>query len=721
MIEFEYLELNKRTHFKSQRFNLKKKGISLILGFNRKTKSSNGVGKSMFFGELPDLLTAGEATGTRQDRVRKGSIKLGVKKGKTRYEFEQIFSPSEKLIVRRNNEDMEFHSLKDAREKMLEVIPYSEQAVASFLYLDLANSVHPLIAGTTAMRKAFFRDFFKQMDSVGPLRKLIEQAHAEVEQAGRRASELQAEIESIGELRKIAPIRRKVQLLQAERDEFSDRLSEVTSATSTWRRLNDVCEVLGNTDDVVSLGEDPLGALKEARKAVRKRRSAWDEYSAWSAENVDLEKLLSDTESINWSFMERFKGVPADEALNSASEKLEEARAAIKEYERSVRALKRDIEEAEDSIEKKSKSLARAKEGQGKCPTCGGEYHDKHLEKRIQELRLELRSAKAELGALKDELDGKEVPSVDVDRLEKRFALAEKYAEASKELARLQRRAASRPDEPKDSEKSISREEARLDSLRERAELYSEYLSLEKTWKGYSKEIRSLAKSSDLHEAFVKKNDELVEAKLDLQTLEGDWERKTKLESEMADKQTAARRKKYLDILKQAFSPKGVEKELISMACSMLEEQVNKFAKLVFSEDFRFYFEMESTFAISVERHYGKRQVVSDVRKLSGAEKRLFSLVMVVSLLSFVPPAQRPNILILDEPTATMGEDNKSAFVRFLPVLNKVIPHLIIITPLMPHDFAHLNPDVYTVVRDGGLSYISEGVVDANSKLPNRT
>lgn len=716
MIEFEYLELTKRPQFKSQRFDLKKKGISLILGHNKRTKSTNGVGKSYFFGELPDLLTGGESTGTRQDRVRKGSVKIGVKKGKKRYEFEQVFSPREVLNVYEDGVNKEFRELKEARAFMEGVIPYSEQAVASFLYLDLANSVHPLISGTTAMRKAFFRDFFKQMDAVGPIRKLVDSAHSEIAHAGTRVTELESELEGLSELADPAPIKKKVARLQLERDEFSEKLALVTAALTVYRRLKEVREGLGDPTFFDS-HSDPAAEIKTMAKDTRRRRAELDAYREWFEENAQLEGEIAELTQA----LAEFK-VPKNPqgAYERVSTQLSELNNAVYAYNQALKTLNREKVEADTEIQEIQEKLTSLNEKQGTCPTCGGDYHDKHLDERIQKLTEHLSTWKKQRKEIKVKLSELTEPEGDVKELESLLERLTEYLDTSRRLEKLKTKATTRPDKPEDTEKTVSRAEAQVEDLRERLHTYEEMKQLEKDWAATPSEIRRLAKSDDLHAEFVKKNDELNELKLQLQALENQWEQRTRLEAELAEKRSEVKLKKYLDILKQAFSPKGVEKEMISMACSMLEDQVNKFAKLVFSEDFRFYFEMESNFTITVERNYGKKQMVSDVRKLSGAEKRLFSLVLVVALLSFVPPATRPNILVLDEPTATMGEDNKAAFVRFLPVLNKVIPHLIVITPLKPHDFAHLNPSVYTVVKDGATSYIVEGVVDANTKLPSR-
>ena len=164
-----------------------------------------------------------------------------------------------------------------------------------------------------------------------------------------------------------------------------------------------------------------------------------------------------------------------------------------------------------------------------------------------------------------------------------------------------------------------------------------------------------------------------------------------------------------LKVLEGAFSKKGIELILIKSLCSSLEQQVNKYSKLIFPEDYTFTFELDTNFSILVTRVHNSNAETSDVRKLSGAERKLFSLVLLISLLTFIPKSKRTNLLVLDEPTAAMGEDNKASLIRFLPVLQSIIPNIVVITPLDKQDYAVINPKVWTVQKKGLQSRIIEG------------
>ena len=148
---------------------------------------------------------------------------------------------------------------------------------------------------------------------------------------------------------------------------------------------------------------------------------------------------------------------------------------------------------------------------------------------------------------------------------------------------------------------------------------------------------------------------------------------------------------------------------LIKSLCSSLEQQVNKYSKLILPEDYTFTFELDTNFSILVTRIHNSKAETSDVRKLSGAERKLFSLVLLISLLTFIPKSKRTNLLVLDEPTAAMGEDNKASLIRFLPVLQSIIPNIVVITPLDKQDYAVINPKVWTVQKRGLQSRIVEG------------
>jgi len=166
--------------------------------------------------------------------------------------------------------------------------------------------------------------------------------------------------------------------------------------------------------------------------------------------------------------------------------------------------------------------------------------------------------------------------------------------------------------------------------------------------------------------------------------------------------------REVLEILHEALGRHGAEALMIKAVCQRLEQQVNKYARLLFPEDVTFHFDLETQFDIVVKRKYGKKTIASDVRKLSGAESLLFSLILLIALLAFTPPKNRCNILVLDEPTANFGQEMVDAFVKFLPILNSLIPHIIVITPKPNSPYP--GSKIFTVVKKKGQSQIVEGV-----------
>jgi len=101
---------------------------------------------------------------------------------------------------------------------------------------------------------------------------------------------------------------------------------------------------------------------------------------------------------------------------------------------------------------------------------------------------------------------------------------------------------------------------------------------------------------------------------------------------------------------------------------------------------------------------------VSDVRKLSGAESILFTLILVMSQLMFVPKSRRLSLLVLDEPTASFSEGTIELFRKLLPHLTQIIPSVLIVTPKAQIRFDGANE--VTVVKDHGGSKIVTGHPD---------
>ena len=159
-------------------------------------------------------------------------------------------------------------------------------------------------------------------------------------------------------------------------------------------------------------------------------------------------------------------------------------------------------------------------------------------------------------------------------------------------------------------------------------------------------------------------------------------------------------------LLVEAYGNAGIKRLMLQRIGMHLQNCLNRYARYVFSEPYRFKVSIDTQFDILVKRRYASRNLVSDVRKLSGAESRAFTLLLWLSLLSLVPAQNRSNILILDEPDVNMGDEMRENFIKFLPMLNKIVPHIIVITPKSERIYP--NATYYTVIKEKGWSRIEQ-------------
>src|SRR5690606_30805286 len=98
----------------------------------------------------------------------------------------------------------------------------------------------------------------------------------------------------------------------------------------------------------------------------------------------------------------------------------------------------------------------------------------------------------------------------------------------------------------------------------------------------------------------------------------------------------------------------GMKRMAIEAVSNLLAQQLNKYSPLVFPNRYQFSIQWDkSKLSILCHRPEGKVKV-TDVRKLSGAESRLFTYLLVFAQLQFVPKGQRSNLMVLDEPTTNM-------------------------------------------------------------------
>ena len=709
--------------FEDQYFDLSQKGISLILGANKsasKTGNSNGAGKSYFFSQLVEMISTDSELFNRKDIIRKGSRTLEFRVNGKHYTVVNSFSPKEKMRIMEDGVDLQISILPDAKKKLESLIGYSSGEINTFLFQD-SQMPHSLITGDTAIRKKFFKSFFK-LGNLDELKKLVSSKISHLKEQTIRLEELRSSVREMKDssLTDIPEARIRLDKMESR----SKKLSLHVSSLQDAKLLQDRWQELKKFSPLPASSLEELDGLleetKKEAKSAQKILNQWESYrslkSAQSKSREEIDSIFQSTGELT---------------IKEVEAQLESKRTRIKSLTAKIQQIEERSEELQDLISKTRRSILRAetdilpdlekqrkhyKEASGKCPTCGAEHTNqealkslKIVKASIEEKSLALEKNKANLPNMEKELNSLE--SVD-DLISKKKKIEKEIFQLDR-LSELLASTASPLEKPTLSEKEAN---ASLDAYHDLVEKIShglrEAISIRSRMR--SPEMRELLSELDslpeLREKSQSTSEACIRLRIDIEQAEVAAERLKKARERIQSIKHELKDLEALQVLHEAFSRDGVQKILINTLCSELESRVNSYAKYLFTEDYTFGFELDSNFSITVTRSYGTRKETSDVRKLSGAEKKLFSIVLLISLMTFVPESRRSNLLILDEPTAAMGPENVTSFIKFLPVLNSVIPHIIVITPLESSDYIHVNPRVFTVVKTRkGVSTIKEG------------
>lgn len=720
-IEFQSLHLESMPFFKRQSFNLAQKGVSLILGRNldSSNQNTNGCGKSLFFSQLPELLIGEPTIGFKQDLIRKGHTSLTFKTGDNTYKVTRQFKPGEKIHIEKNGVDLEYRELSVAKAELRKLLPFNPEEVLSLLYLD-SRIPHPLVRGSSSIRQKFFMDFFR-MNSAPAMRKLIK---ADIDALSSKSGAYKVHQERLKELKSKLDAHDLDQLLSRQEKVKSSLVKYEVKAkhyASLERIRDDYESIKVEAAALKDLGvsswreaQDEAVSIEEKLSSVAEQLSQWKRYDSW-VENQ--QELLTRKKEVKAAL----RAFPQQEALTvkQLTISIDELVEDIDSYNAKLDKLKVRLREVSESVEDSARSELKAakrkykdlEEATGSCPTCGAAYDNKHAKKELRIVDGTITSIQVgleEIGCRRDALIEKK------DSIEASLKIKCETLEAWRKVRKLK-------NEQDSWEESETVKEPKTDKdilVERRAKLKAKYQTLLSSkpvfialrdYKDLSKDDLLLLRGESPTSKLLALHEESGELKMQVEEVKELTAEYKKLKADLKSIESELDEKAALDVLFEAFSKKGVESLMIKLVCDRLEQQVNKYARLLFPEDFKFKFDLETQFNITVTRKYGKGEITSDVRKLSGAESLLFSLILLISLLAFVPPKNRTNLLILDEPQSTFGPEMKQSFNKFLPILNSVIPHIIVITPDPgPGEEYPKGTRVYTVQKKGGKSTIVE-------------
>jgi DNA repair exonuclease SbcCD ATPase subunit len=687
-------------------------GLSTIYGLNRaSTRTSNngnGAGKSAFFSLLGENLFETPIVGEKQDAL-KGGVRT----------VSAMFGDKKVDIVRDGTKlDIMVDGKSKRRTKpmtkawLAKHLPVDEESWNTYIHID-ARVPHPLVMGSSTARKKFFTSFFG-LDKLDIERRLFQAELSKLGKVRAAYNEIKTEYTHVKE--KLSKYDRDQ--LKASGHEIQAELDELNAKNS---RLQNITQLLAfeksakaQLDEFMALcpqgaSQDTFDELLETAKWNRKTNKAdleeardWEQYQrdtrkyteAYNALSGNARKLLLKLGTKK--ALEKCRGYSGDrrgleEAHYTAHQNFKWATKVTEKGKpkkvEEPESTKKELRASLDSLEHQYDHARKFKKGQ--CEACGQSVEIKDpakLKARIEKAERLLEQhdvyaayneARTEYKKAEKELEASDLEELDAERIK-----SDKYIAILDELNDL-------PSRPK----KFEGKKLEVKVLERMVEEDKERLRLLEFIQPNLETIIDLHKLSAKHRhaatIAIKLQDKIndcqerlgrIKLKLGLcKELYADYvrikERIVLMKAQLKDEEA-------LKLLVEGYSDKAMKKMAIKTIASRLMLEVNKYARIVFPEDYTFEFNWESSqMALIVRRKYGKKTLTSDVRKLSGAESKLFTIVLVMALMTFVPKRKRCNVLILDEPTANFSPETTEAFMRILPALNKLFPSIVLITP----------------------------------------
>lgn len=718
-------------------------GLSVIYGLNqasaRTSRNGNAAGKSAIFSQVGETLYENPIVGEKQDALKDGTRTLSMTvNGKRQIVIERAGSKLDVIVDGKSR----FRTKPKARKWLSSSLPISEEEYNTYVHLD-ARIPHPLVMGTSSERKKFFTSFFA-LDKIDIERKLFQ---AELTKLGKvRAAynevrkEYLAAKERLLPLEKSQQLKTEVKILKSELDDLmakNTRLQTITQLlTFEKSAAADILALRLALPDGIHVEafdelyqttkqnlKDDKADLEQAEAYIEYKRDTRHYQKAYEALSPDAKKLLIKLGAKK----ARFKCGSASDSLMHLDAQILAAESGIRKAQSDIdkplpKLPKSEVTESKKELTAGLESLEHQYEHAkkfkaGNCETCGQEVKikdPKKIKERIQEVekKLEIIAASLSYSEASEARHLAEIAIIDyrkdLEEAKTRHKKTKRYADLLDEFVNLPKKPQAFDGKKLDAEikrRMVDEDEALLRVLKFLRPNLDAVIQIEKL----TDKQRAASVIADKlqvrinigHERLSKVNAQL---EVDLVVRAGVkrlLKRLKEMKVDLADEPA-------LRLLVDSCSDKGAKRMAIKTISNRLMTEVNKYARFVFPEDYDFSFQWEkSQLAMMVKRKHGKKNLTSDVRKLSGAESKLFTIVLVLALLTFVPLRKRCNVMILDEPASTFSLETLAAFKTLLPILLKIIPTIVLITPRSDERYEEATE--FTVVKTKSSITIRKG------------
>ncbi|MGE8453522.1 MAG: ATP-binding protein [Pseudomonadales bacterium] len=722
---FDRLELEDTDLFKKAVFDFTP-GLHVIYGLNkirRNSRRGNGAGKSFLMSQIRDILFGTPVVGESKDRTRIGRRSLFITMNDKQYEFRR---QGTKLTVLHKGQKVARTS-KELKQ-WISKFPITVEDFNGHVYLD-SRVPHPLVMGSSTDRKKFLTKFFN-LDKIDIERKLIKAELDRLKVLKTQRDELDREYQQVRQLVKDKP---KASVLKARLEKLKKKLSSIQVRAEQEMHRRRVLDFVNSVQAQLVLVKQRTLTIRrltkklfrqsydDARESLRANELLLKDakaYELWLETSKHYRKAASKLSEETVKLVQKY-GALEIKKQSKAYLELRETVALLKDVEKPEKPKK--VAKPETSLGELTTlkstlehQLQHAEKfGKGACPTCGQDVKVKDPAK----LRKQLKRVTADIAAAEDyaeyvqdrkaykrEREEYDSAAVQLDAYVPALKQNRKWHTAYKELRDLPsppERFTGKKVEVKVVQRMVDEDRnvlAAFDLVAPNLKMILEFASMEK-----------IEDKSDFMSKVEELTPKVAAVQADLEVVRTYRKRIKAMKARLEKLDESLKDVPALKLLMDAYGDKAMKRMAIKAISSRLMKQVNKYASKIFTENFRFEMNWDTAdLNILVHRINGRKTKTTDVRQLSGAEYRIFSCIVVMALLAFVPPSRRSSLMVLDEPMSNMHtETHQEEFCQLLDVMTKVIPSIVLITPEDSQQY----PDAkcYTVVKRNGDSTIVKG------------
>ena len=751
--------------FKTARFKFRN-GITNIqaVNLNRPGRGSNYSGKSLLFTSLANAMLNTEPLLTKNVRTLQkdifGSAKseVGFRVSDDRNSYEVVKKKS-KTTVSKNGKPQDLRTSALQVSAVQNILKTNEEEFFTLNYVD-SRRPSTFQFGTSASRFEFFTNLFRLTD-LDETRKWLRQQANILKSDQVLLDRVQSELKELGAAKELGDLDQEVKKLLKKQKELHQRSRGVQKERHLlemyrmYRPLKDKHDVLrkelscDSPKKEISKIDDRLTKIeslreKDARIKERgeRRKRLQEELASLKLDDRYKEMPLKKLSGILQDIEDVLKAVgDVSDKPPKAIEQPDQATAVkiaqrlkfdnlpfdklLKEVNERLSRIKGKIHSAKEDIQDFDKHFAGHAESP--CPTCKtvlGEKAVRSVHKGFSARIESLSSTKADLvklGSLCEDM----IEWMDYEyRLENWRADQHKLKDTrkydAKALAKCANIRSKLDDIPVKIEELFGdhqKEERQLRKQRERLQKFShvqkqleDFKDKDELEDGARLDSDKLkAEQVDIDRQMDKINARLPKKQAELDRVEEHNKRRKSLKKEQHALVVAQQDLPVYEALAEAHSTIGMKQFLVKKIAASVEKNLNHYAKLLYQEPYSFQLVVkDNAFDAIVTRNLDGKNSSSDIRRMSGAESRIFSLAFLLSVLPLIPRSRRLNFLILDEPEVNLDDGMLQIFRDvLLPELNKLIPSIIVISP--KDELVTPSCHLITVVKQGSVSKLIQG------------